>query len=385
MLRIGYDARQLYNNFTGPGNYSRTLLSNLAEYYPDNAYFLYTPRLTRNEETQFFLNSALYNTHMPSRKGFPLLWQNFGIKRDLKRQRIQLFHGLNQSLPFGLSKTGIKSVVTVHDLIFKRFPKQYTFSRRLALDFRLKYACREADHIVAISENTRQDLLHFYEVPPEKVSVIYQSCHERYMQERSNKTLEAVRQRYQLPKEYILSVGAIIPRKNLSGVIKALSIMPASERIPLVVVGRGARHKQQILRLAKQLQISDHIHFADVRFNDLPAVYQSASLFVYPSLYEGFGIPILEALFSKVPVLTSDTASLPEAGGPGAHLTDPTQPEAIAEGIRKVLTDTEYQARLIHDGFEHAQQFLGEPLSEKMIDLYEELIGEEYLTPEQIT
>lgn len=385
MLRIGYDARQLYNNFTGPGNYSRTLLSNLAEYYPDNAYFLYTPRLTRNEETQFFLNSALYNTHMPRRKGFPLLWQNFGIKRDLKRQRIQLFHGLNQSLPFGLSKTGIKSVVTVHDLIFKRFPDQYPFSRRLALDFRLKYACREADHIVAISENTRQDLLHFYEVPPEKVSVIYQSCHERYMQERSNKTLEAVRQRYRLPKEYILSVGAIIPRKNLSGVVKALAILPKDEQLPLVVVGRGHRHKQQILRLAKQLQLSDRIHFVDVRFNDLPAVYQNASLFVYPSLYEGFGIPILEALFSKVPVLTSSTSSLPEAGGPGAHLADPTQPEAIAGGIRKVLTDAEYQARLIHDGFEHAQQFLGEPLSEKMIDLYEELIGKEYLTPEQIT
>jgi glycosyltransferase involved in cell wall biosynthesis len=322
---------------------------------------------------------------MPRRKGFPLLWQNFGIKRDLKRQRIQLFHGLNQSLPFGLSKTGIKSVVTVHDLIFKRFPDQYPFSRRLALDFRLKYACREADHIVAISENTRQDLLHFYEVPPEKVSVIYQSCHERYMQERSNKTLEAVRQRYRLPKEYILSVGAIIPRKNLSGVVKALAILPKDEQLPLVVVGRGHRHKQQILRLAKQLQLSDRIHFVDVRFNDLPAVYQNASLFVYPSLYEGFGIPILEALFSKVPVLTSSTSSLPEAGGPGAHLADPTQPEAIAEGIRKVLTDAEYQARLIHDGFEHAQQFLGEPLSEKMIDLYEELIGEEYLTPEQIT
>jgi glycosyltransferase involved in cell wall biosynthesis len=123
----------------------------------------------------------------------------------------------------------------------------------------------------------------------------------------------------------------------------------------------------------------------DVRFNDLPAIYQNASLFVYPSLYEGFGIPIMEALFSKVPVLTSSTSSLPEAGGPGAHLADPTQPEAIAEGIRKTLTDAEYQARLIHDGFEHAQQFLGEPLSEKMIDLYEELIGEEYLTPEQIT
>lgn len=385
MLRIGYDARQLYNNFTGPGNYSRTLLSNLAEYFPDNAYFLYTPQLTKNEETQFFLNSALYNTQMPRQKGFPLIWQSFGIKRDLNRQRIQLFHGLNQSLPFGLSKTGIKSVVTVHDLIFKRFPEQYTFPKRLALDLRLRYACREADHIVAISESTRQDLMQFYKVPPEKISVIYQSCHERYMQERSNKTLEAVRQRYQLPGDYMLSVGAIVPRKNLSGVVKALSILPKAERLPLVVVGKGTRHKQQIQRLASQLGLHNQIHFVNARFNDLPAIYQNASLFLYPSLYEGFGIPILEALFSKVPVLTSNTSSLPEAGGPGAHLVDPAQPEEIARGIQKMLGNSEYQARLVEAGFEHAQQFRGEPLSERMIDLYEELIGEEYLMPEQIT
>ncbi|MEQ8702503.1 MAG: glycosyltransferase family 1 protein [Phaeodactylibacter sp.] len=385
MLRIGYDARQLYNNFTGPGSYSRTLLSNLAEYFPDNAYFLYTPHLTKNEETQFFLNSALYNTQLPRRRGAGLIWQRFGIKRDLKRQRIQLFHGLNQALPFGMSKTDIKSVVTVHDLAFKHFPGQYPFHQRLALDLQLKYACQEADHIVAISENTRQDLLRFYEVSPGKVSVIYQSCHERYMQERSNKTLETVRKRYNLPKDYILSVGMIIPRKNLSGVIRALSILPEEERLPLVIVGKGPKHKQQIQRLARQSGLGDCIHFVNVGFNDLPAVYQNASLFVYPSFYEGFGIPILEALFSKVPVLASNTSSLPEAGGPGAHLVDPNQPEQIAEGIRKMLTDTEYQERLVNAGFEHAQQFRGEPLAEKMIDLYEDLIGEEYLMPEQIT
>lgn len=385
MLRIGYDAQQLYNNFTGPGNYSRTLLSNLAEYYPDNAYFLYTPRLTKNEETQFFLNSALYNTQMPRRKGLPLIWQRFSIKGDLKRQRIQLFHGLNQTLPFGMSRTGIKSVVTVHDLVFKRFPEQYSFPKRLALDLQLRYACREADHIVAISESTKRDLQQFYEVPPGKISVIYQSCHERYMQERSNKTLESVRQRYNLPENYILSVGAIIPRKNLSGVIKALSILPEEDRLPLVVVGRGPRHRQQIQRQARRLGLSEWIHFVRVRFNDLPAVYQNASLFVYPSFYEGFGIPILEALFSKVPVLTSNTSSLPEAGGPGAHLVDPHDPAAIAEGIRHLLSDTAYRTRLVTAGFEYAQQFRGEPLSEKMIDLYEELIGEEYFIPEQIT
>ena len=385
MLRLGYDALQLYNNFAGPGNYSRTLLSNLSSYFPDNAYFLFSPQLTKNEETQFFLNSALFNTHLPKRRIARSLWHKLGIKRDLAKRKIQLYHGLNQSLPKGISKTGIKSVVTVHDLIFKHFPDQFTFARRNALDFHLKQACREADHIVAISKNTKQDLLRFYNLPEEKISVIYQSCHGRYMQERSNKTLDAVRSRYKLPKDYMLSVGDIIPRKNLSGVIKALAILPDSERLPVVVVGRGEKYKQQIIQLAEQSGVSQYLHFAEVTFNDLPAVYQNASLFVYPSFYEGFGIPILEALFSKVPVLTSNTSSLPEAGGTGAYLTAPNSPEAIAEGIRKVLSDAAYRATLIHSGFEYAQQFRGEPLSEKMIDLYEDLIGEEYLSPEQIT
>lgn len=385
MLRIGYDARQLYNNFTGPGNYSRTLLTNMAEYLPESAYFLFTPRLTRNEETHFFLNSALFSTHLPRRKGSRLLWQSFGIKRDLKRQRIQLYHGLNQELPIGLSKTGIKSVVTVHDLIFKRFPEQYALGRRLLLNLKLKYACQEADHIVAISESTKKDLIHFYQVPPEKVSVIYQSCHGRYLQERSNKTLESVRQRYQLPPSYILSVGAIVPRKNLLGVVEALAILPEGDRLPLVVVGRGPKHRAQVQRRANQLGVGRLLHFVDVRFNDLPAVYQNADLFVYPSLYEGFGIPILEALSSKVPVLTSNTSSLPEAGGPGAHLVNPYQPADIAAGIQQLLSDTAYRAKLVEAGFEYAQQFLGEPLAAQMMDLYEALIGEEYLSPEPIT
>ena len=182
MLRIGYDAKRLFNNFTGLGNYSRTLLANLAEYYPDNAYFLYSPKIAKNDETHFFLNSALFNVQLPKR-GPGAYWRSVGIKRDLLKHKIQLFHGLSHEIPLGLEKANIRSIVTIHDLIFERFPEHYPFIDRKIYSLKFRYACRHADHIVAISENTKQDIIEFYDIPPEKISVIYQSCHERYMVE----------------------------------------------------------------------------------------------------------------------------------------------------------------------------------------------------------
>ncbi len=384
MLRIGYDAKRLFNNFTGLGNYSRTLLANLAEYYPDNAYFLYTPRITKNEETRFFLNSPLFNVQMPKR-GPGAFWRTYGIRRDLRRHKVQLFHGLSHEIPLGIHKTGIPSIVTIHDLVFKRYPEHYPLIDRKIYDLKFSYACRHADHIVAISKSTKQDIIEFYDIPPEKISVIYQSCHERYMMEKSQKTIDSAQRRYQLPEEYLLTVGSITERKNLLGIIKALWELPESYRLPLVVVGKGGAYKNKVLEYIHEKGISQQVHFIDVAFDDLPAVYQKAALFLYPSFYEGFGIPILESLFSKTPVITSGRSSLPEAGGPGAHLVDPSDPKDIAEGIEKVLSDEAYRQRLIEQGFKHARQFRGEPLAQQMMQLYKTVVGEGHTEPEPIT
>ncbi len=384
MLRIGYDAKRLFNNFTGLGNYSRTLLANLAEYYPDNAYFLYSPKITRNEETHFFLNSALFNVQLP-KHGPGAFWRSFGIKRDLHRHKIQLFHGLSHEIPFGLEKTNIRSIVTIHDLIFERFPEHYPLIDRKVYSFKFRYACHHADHIVAISENTKRDIIEFYDIAPEKISVIYQSCHERYMVEKSRKTFEGLRRRYQLPENYLLTVGSITVRKNLMGIVRALKMLPESNRLPLVVVGRGGRHRARVEAFLRKNRMEHLVHFADVSFEDLPAVYQKATVFLYPSFYEGFGIPILEALFSKTPVITSDVSSLPEAGGPGAHLVNPDNPEEIAAGIEKLLSDEPYRRELIEKGYAHAQQFRGEPLAAQMINLYVKIAGGGNTEPEPIT
>ncbi len=384
MLRIGYDAKRLFNNFTGLGNYSRTLLANLAEYYPDNAYFLYSPKITKNEETHFFLNSALFNVQMPGR-GSGAYWRSFGIRRDLLRHKVQLFHGLSHEIPFGLEKAGIRSIVTIHDLIFERFPEHYPFIDRKIYGLKFRYACQHAGHIVAISENTKRDIIEFYGIRPEKISVIYQSCHERYMVEKSRKSFEALRRRYHLPEDYLLTVGSITARKNLTGIIRALELLPESCRLPLVVVGRGGRYRAKVQALIQKNGMEHLVRFIDAGFDDLPTIYQKASVFLYPSFYEGFGIPILEALFSKTPVLTSNVSSLPEAGGPGAHLVDPHRPEEIAAGIEKILSDEAYRQELIEKGYAHAQQFRGEPLAREMMELYVKVAGRGNTEPEPIT
>ncbi len=373
MLRLGYDAHALFANFTGPGSYSRTLLKNLAAYFPDNIYFLYTDEVERNAETQFFLNSPLYHLQRPRHRP-PFLWSWIGLPRELRRHRVDVFHGLNAYLPPGLGRLGVRRVVTVHDLAYHRYPQFYPWELRWRRSRRIGQACRRADRIVAISDCTRRDLIELYRIDPARIEVVYQSVHERFLTEKPPKVLRAVGERYDLPVDYLLYVGAVSRRKNLLAAVKALETLPAADRLPLVVVGRGGEYRQEIAAYAHSRGLSDLLHFIRPEFDELPAVYQKAAAFVYPSLYEGFGIPVLEALFSRIPVITSNVSSLPEAGGDAALLVDPTDPAAIGAALQRVLHDSELRQTMIERGWQHAQHFRGEPLTRRMMQVYEKLV-----------
>jgi len=273
-----------------------------------------------------------------------------------------------------MAKSGIPTVVTIHDLLYKHFPEQYAWADRQIYDFKFRYACEHANKIVAISEATKKDIIDFFDIPGEKIEVIYQTCHDRFMQERSQKTLDAVKEKYQLPDAYLFYVGSIIARKNLLGIVQAIDLLPKDLQLPLVVVGRRSEYQKQVDAFIQKRGWTGQVIFIDPTFKDLSALYQQARLFLYPSFAEGFGIPVLEALYSKVPVLTSNCSSLPEAAGPGAYLADPHSAEDIAAGIEKILTDDSYRTNLIKEGFEYAQQFKGEPLVHQMMDLYEGLL-----------
>jgi glycosyltransferase involved in cell wall biosynthesis len=205
------------------------------------------------------------------------------------------------------------------------------------------------------------------------------------MHEKTPKVLENVRFKYQLPDNYLLTVGSINERKNLLGMVKALKLIPEDQRLPLVVIGKGGSYKKKVLQYIRANQLGKWVSFLSVDFDDLPAIYQNADVFLYPSFFEGFGIPVLEALFSKTPVITSNKSSLPEAGGTGATLIDPSSAEAIAEAIQKIVEDAEYRQSSIEAGYKHAQKFKGEPLTHQMMDLYEKVLGQDHFTSPLIT
>jgi glycosyltransferase involved in cell wall biosynthesis len=371
MPNLAFDAKRLFNNPTGLGNYARTLLHNLVEYYPEHQYHLYSPSIPPKPFNEFFRHSPDFHRHTAG--GMPqALWRSFGIKRNLRQQQIDLFHGLSHEIPIGLAATKIKTVVTMHDLIIKTWPQTFKPFDRSIYNWKFNYACSQADHIVAISESTKQDLIKYYGTEESKISVIYQTCSEAFKISLSEKNLQQVRERYQLPTSYLLYVGSIIERKNLLRLLEAIRLLPKNLALPLVVVGEGSgEYLKKVQDYIRQHQLGDRIHFPKgVSNEDLPAIYQQAELFCYPSSYEGFGIPILEALYSKVPVLTSPLSSLPEAAGPHAFYAHPDQAEQLSVQLNNALTNTDLRSIAIEKGFEHALKFDSEKLTERMMGCY---------------
>ncbi len=373
MLRIGFDAKRLFHNFTGLGNYSRTLVRNLAEYYPDNPLFLYTPSVQAHPETQYFLSNPQFQVIQPSsRQRF--LWRSRGVRHQIAKNKLDIYHGLSHEIPFGIKKLPIKTVVTIHDLIFKRYPGYYNFFDRSMYDWKFRYACEQADQIIAISASTREDIINYYGIDPDKIEVIYQSCHESFKQDLSDRTIQQVLDKYQLPKDFMLFVGSIIPRKNLLNVVRAMAMLPASVQLPLVVVGNGRQYKKTVQEFLQQAGLAHRVFFVQIHFSELPALYQRAALFIYPSFYEGFGIPVIEALYSKTPVISSRVSSMPEAAGPGALLVDPASREELADAMQRMLTDEELRARSVEAGYVYVQQFDSEVLTDQLMRLYERLL-----------
>jgi len=374
MLRIGYDAKRLFNNFTGLGIYSRTLLGHLAKAAPENEYWLYTTKIKQHVETQVFLEHPPFKVQTPD-GGNAAWWRSIGIKKNLQRDGIQLFHGLSHEIPLGLHRTGIPSVVTIHDLIFKRYPDQYAFLDRLIYDWKFNYACQHADRIIAISESTKTDIVEFYGIDPQHIEVIYQSCDARFAQPRSPEEIAGVVQKYGLPQNYLLYVGSIIERKNLQRIVQALELLPPDLRLPLAVVGKGGAYEKQVRQYIADKRLGPWVHFIAPVFAELPALYRGASVFLYPSQCEGFGIPVIEALNCGTPVITSNVSSLPEAGGPSAWLVNPESAEAIAEGIRVLLSDIQTRNARISAGLDYVKRFEASVVTGQMLALYTKILS----------
>lgn len=372
---IGYDAKRAFHNYTGLGNYSRFTVGMLADQYPDNEYILYTPPYKPHPEHTF---ANRQNIRIVEPRGaykvFSSYWRSFGVGSYAKRDGVQLFHGLSGELPSGLAKQRIRSIVTIHDLIFLRYPEFYKAVDRSIYKKKFLAACQSSDLIIAISKQTKDDIIEFFNIDEEKIRIAYQGCDPQFYNACSNEQKQAVKAKYQLPDKYILYVGTIEERKNLTTIVKALAVMPKD--LHLVAIGKGTDYMQKVSAEVEKLNLRSRVHFIHKSdFRDLPAIYQSAQVFVLPSVFEGFGIPVLEALNSKIPVVTSNTSSLPEAGGPHSLYIDPTSSKELEEALFNILSHNDLRTSMVTNGYKYAQKFREQKLAQDMWNIYSEFIG----------
>jgi len=384
-MNIGFDAKRAFHNQTGLGHYSRTLIDSLAKFYPDNKYFLFNPK----RSSLFQFNDENIHQILPYRFPstlFTAAWRSSWVKKDLRKLKIDLYHGLSHEIPIGIQKTNIRSVVTIHDLIHERYPEQYNPVDVKIYSKKFRYACQHANTIIAISEQTRKDILEFYKTPPEKIRVTWQSCNPAFGEPLSDAQKKIVLLKYELPPKFFLYVGSIIERKNLLNICKAVFILRSELTMPLVVIGDGGKYKQQVMDFIKQNDLERKIIFLSERSSaissktfqngqDLPAIYQSATAMLYPSFFEGFGIPVLESLWSRLPVITSNVSSLPEVGGDAVYYVNPQSAEEIAAGMKKIYSDQQFANDLRQKGLLQAKKFSLQNCAKAVMNVYKELIS----------
>jgi glycosyltransferase involved in cell wall biosynthesis len=374
-MRIGYDAKRAFNNYSGLGNYSRYIISNICRFYPENECLLYTPTIADHDLFHEPDGTIIRSPKTPFGKYSRSYWRSFRLVRWLENDGVNIYHGLSNEIPFGIHRTVIKSIMTVHDLIFMKRPELYKPADRFFYGRKVKYGARHASRIIAVSEQTKQDIITFLDVDESRIRVVYQGCNRQFYNRVSEESLRFTRQQFLIPEQYLLYVGTIEERKNLLKIVEALH--QGNIDFPLVVVGRKKAYFNQVKSYIDHMGMTN-IHFLDqVQASDLPALYQGSRGFIYPSSYEGFGIPILEALNSGVPVITSKGGCLAETAGKGGILIDPFDTEEMIQAIRVVLEDSGARDRLIREGGAHALKFREAQTIPSLYNVYLECLNDE--------
>ena len=315
-LKIAFDAKRAFNNHTGLGNYSRFVIKGMLDAYPQHLFYLFTPSVTAEYAS---LVNGYANVHIitPQNilgKTFKALWRTFGVTGILNKLGVDVYHGLSNELPANIKSFRGKSIVTIHDLIFLRYPQYYKPIDRRIYKRKFLQACVDADVVIAASAQTASDVQSFLGIDAQKVQVVYQNCDKQFDQKLTNKELELVRNKYQLPSHYFIYIGTIEPRKKQLLVLQAFH--QANVSAHMVFVGKQTEYAQQLHQYINQNNLNNRVHFIEgAAFEDFPALYQNAQMAIYASEFEGFGIPVLEAMRSGINVAVANTSSLTEVGG----------------------------------------------------------------------
>ena len=373
---IGFDAKRIVRNGTGLGSYGRTLVNDLAQkqdlelrlYAPDKGRDDLRSQIVERPNVSFCYPHFSSSIHLPSS-----WWRMKGVVTDLQRDGVQLYHGLSGELPIGIRKSGIRSVVTIHDLIFLRHPEFYNWVDTKIYAWKFRQTLREADHVIAISECTKRDILYYGDIDEQKISIVYQSFAPRFSVEVSEEQRTQVRSAYQLPQRYILNVGSIEARKNILQAVQALPLLP--DDVALVMVGRHTPYTDQVLQYVREHHLEERVRVLHgVPDEHLPMLYALAESFVYPSVYEGFGIPIIEAISCGLPVVACSGSCLEEAGGPDSLYVQPGNVEAMAAAIRLTLVGAEGRELRIENSKKYIRRFSGCNVADQVVNVYQSLL-----------
>ena len=371
-MKIGYDAKRIFHNQTGLGNYCRDMVRILSEYYTEHQYLLYNPRPGKVNRLE--PDGTKIIERRPERWIWRVLnglWRQGPMLNQVKHDGVSIFHGLSGELPRGIANTDIKAVVTIHDLIFVTHPHLYkTIDRKIYFN-KFKYAAGNADVVVAISEYTKYQIIKYLNTDPTKIKVVYQTCHSYFKSPRPSELLKSTKIKYGIPDRFIINVGTIEERKNLFSLIKAV----VNTDHHIVVIGRRTNYYSDIVDYIDSNNMATRIHFLeDILLEELAAIYQLADLMVYTSKVEGFGIPIIESLYTSTPVICHNKGVFSEAAGPNSLYTDMANPEAIKLLINKVWDNQELKDQMISDGLEYVRRFDDKVIADKMMSIYHSLL-----------
>jgi glycosyltransferase involved in cell wall biosynthesis len=363
--RFGYDKNGLPHR-VGSSEVCYQLLVELAKIDKKNQYLIYLPVEPTSDMPQESDNWQ-YEV-IPSGK----LWTMLGLTRALmKKPALDVFFSPTH---YGPLYTPCPEIISILDVSYKRFPELFTAKDKAQLALWGKYSLNHASKIITISNSSKDDIIEEYKIQPQKVTVVHLGI-KNESRSMNHESGEKMMDKLGIKKPYILFVGTLQPRKNIARLIEALSLL-SDKDVNLVVIGRRGWHYEDILSAPTRFGVEDRVKFLEnVSDEDLPEFYKEAELFVLPSLYEGFGLPVLEAMKNGCPVATSDISSLPEAGGDAAAYFNPEDATDIAKTIEKILSDAKLRSDMIKKGHEQVKKFSWEKAAREVIDVFEEVGG----------
>jgi glycosyltransferase involved in cell wall biosynthesis len=371
-MRIAYDAKRAFNNKRGLGSYSRALLEGIFSHTKEEI-FLYTPKI----------HPLLYSWHNDNKKNYNLscpkinfpFWRSLCLDTKIKKDNIDIFHGLSNEIPYFFKKPKAKIIVTIHDLIFLKHPDLYPKIDKIIYTRKTKYACKKADHIITISQTSKSDIVNLLKVNEKKISIIPPICKPIFYKRIDKSELQKFLHEKKISQPYFLYLGAFDKRKNIENIIKAFHKSHAFNKSILVLAGNSGDYKKVIQKLIKKLNTNNKVIILDnIKDYHLPFIYQGSLGFIFPSMLEGFGMPIIEAMASKTPVITSNQTHFKDISENNAYFCNPYEVNHIKEKIDLLYKDKKLRKNIINQGESSAKLYHSEKLSSDLIRIYDSII-----------